>query len=217
MKLEDIAPQRRAYRQGARAEGAEATATKVIDAFLARAQTQWFDEITLDQLAQDAGVTVQTVIRRFNGKDGVVEAATEAFGKGVLNRREAAPGKIDQAVDGLIRDYEQAGYLVMRILAQEDRYPTLKKVADFGRAGHRQWITEVFAPWIDRLPAKAKQARIDGLVAAMDLYLWRLIRVDIGRDVASYRALVMRLIAGALEGLEKEEPKKAKGQKEAGK
>ena len=114
----------------------------MIDAFLARVETQWFDEITLDQLAQDASVTVQTIIRRFGGKDGVVEAATKSFGKGVLNRRQADVGDIDAAVDGLVRDYEQAGPLVMRILVQEDRYPTLKIVTDFGRAmRHGYWKT----------------------------------------------------------------------------
>jgi AcrR family transcriptional regulator len=200
MKNNAASDKPRTYRQGARAEAAEATAERIIDAFLARAEAQWFDEITLDSLAQDAGVTVQTLIRRFGGKDGVVDAAVQGFEKGVLHRRTTEPGDIAGAVDGVIRDYEEGGALVMRILSQEDRYPVLKRVADKGRAGHRSFLAEMFAHWLEPLPKKAREARLDALVAATDLFLWRLVRVDMGRDVAAYRALVFKLIAGALDG-----------------
>ena len=55
----------RSYHQGARAESAEATGRRIIEAFLARLMDHWFDEITLDRVAEDAGVTVQTVVRRW--------------------------------------------------------------------------------------------------------------------------------------------------------
>lgn len=194
------APEKRAYKQGARAEAAEATGRRITDAFLARAETQWFDEITLESLAQDAGVTVQTLIRRFGGKDGVVDAASEGFGQEVQSRRESPDGDIKKAIDALIGDYERGGALVMRFLAQEDRYPALKRSADHGRAGHRKWLSEKFSDWLTPLPPKAREARLDALVAATDLYLWRLIRVDMGRDLAAYRKIVFQLIAGALDG-----------------
>lgn len=169
------APEKRAYKQGARAEAAEATAQRITDAFLARAQTEWFDEIKLEALAQDAGVTVQTLIRRFGGKDGVVDAASESFEIDVIEQRNCEPGAVKKAIDLLIGDYERAGAFVMRVLAQEDRYESLKRVADKGRAGHRQWLSEVFAPWLETLTPKAKEARLDALVAATDIYLWRLL------------------------------------------
>ncbi|MET0546679.1 MAG: TetR/AcrR family transcriptional regulator [Caulobacterales bacterium] len=194
------ATEKRSYRQGARAEAAEATAVRIMEAFLNRAETQWFDEITLDSLAQDAGVTVQTVIRRFGGKDGVVDSASDLFGRGVMNRRQVKTGDILKAVDALSRDYEECGALVMRVLSQEDRYPVLKRVADYGRVGHREWLAGMFAQWLTPLTPKAREARLDALVAATDLYLWRLVRVDMGRDVPAYKKLVLNLIAGALDG-----------------
>ena len=45
-----------------------------------RLMTQWYDQITLDAVAEDAGVTVQTILRRFDGKDGLLANAVEAFG-----------------------------------------------------------------------------------------------------------------------------------------
>jgi AcrR family transcriptional regulator len=194
------APEKRAYKQGARAEAAEATGQRITAAFLARAETEWFDEITLESLAQDAGVTVQTLIRRFGGKDGVVDAASEGFEVDVIEQRRCERGNVKKALDVLIGDYERAGGLVMRVLMQEDRYAAMKRVADKGRAGHRKWLGEVFAPWLETLPAKAREARLDALVAATDIYLWRLMRVDMGRDVSAYRKLVQQMIAGALDG-----------------
>lgn len=44
----------RRYAQGARALSAEPTARRIIDAFLARLMSQWYDEITLDIIAADA-------------------------------------------------------------------------------------------------------------------------------------------------------------------
>jgi AcrR family transcriptional regulator len=195
-----LAPEKRAYKQGARAEAAEATGRRITDAFLARAETQWFDEITLESLAQDAGVTVQTLIRRFGGKGGVVDAASANFEIDVMTQRQCERGDVKRAIAVLIGDYERAGAFVMRVLMQEDRYVALKRVADMGRAGHRQWLSQVFAPWLVNLPAKARETRLDALVAATDIYLWRLLRVDMGRDVNAYRKLVQQLIAGALDG-----------------
>jgi AcrR family transcriptional regulator len=194
------APEKRAYKQGARAEAAEATGRRITDAFVARAQTEWFDEIKLESLAQDAGVTVQTLIRRFGGKDGVVDAASEGFGIDVMAQRKCERGDVRKAVEVLIADYERAGAFVMRVLMQEDRYASLKRVADMGRAGHRQWLSQVFAPWLEALTPKARETRLDAIVAATDIYLWRLVRVDMGRDVAAYRRLVQQMLAGALDG-----------------
>ena len=199
MKQKPI-PEKRAYKQGVRAEAAEATARRITDAFVARAQTEWFDEIKLEGLAQDAGVTVQTLIRRFGGKDGVVDAASENFEFDVMATRKCEPGDIKKAIEVLIADYERAAPFVMRILAQEDRYEAIKRVADKGRAGHRNWLSRIFAPWLESLTPKAREARLDSIVAATDIYLWRLLRVDMGRDIPAYRKIVRQMLAGALDG-----------------
>jgi|JI10StandDraft_1071094.scaffolds.fasta_scaffold302799_2 AcrR family transcriptional regulator len=194
------APEKRTYKQGARAEAAEATGHRITAAFLTRAETEWFDEITLESLAQDAGVTVQTLIRRFGGKDGVVDAASASFEVDVITQRQCERGDVKRAIEGLIGDYERAGGFVMRMLAQEDRYASIKRVTDKGRAGHRKWLGEVFTPWLESLTPKAREARLDALVAATDIFLWRLVRNDMGRDVSAYRKLMQQLIAGALDG-----------------
>lgn len=189
----------RPYRQNARAAAAEATGERIIDAFIARLQSGWFDEITLDQVARESGVTVQTVIRRFGGKEGLLEAAQSRFGAAIRARRATPRGDANAAVAALVEDYEAAGDLIMRVLAQEDRYAPLKAVADVGRASHRAWTGEQFAPWLERLAEPARTAAHDALVVATDIYVWKLVRRDFGRSTDALAATMRRLIAAALD------------------
>src|SRR6185295_18874989 len=97
----------RSYHQSVRAESTEATGHRIAEAFHAQLMKQWFDEITLDQVAEDAGVTVQTVVRRFGGKQGLLESAVAVFSEQVRAQRAAPPGDVDQQVESLLADYER--------------------------------------------------------------------------------------------------------------
>jgi AcrR family transcriptional regulator len=190
---------RRPYRQGARALAAEATGQRIVDAFLAHLRIAWFEEITLDAVAQDAGVTVQTIVRRFGSKQGLLEAVPERLQRDVLERRRLSVGDIGRTIDLLIADYEESGDLVMRFLAQEERHPALRELNDFGRAGHRQWLRASFAPWLDPLPAAECDRRLDMLVVATDVYAWKLVRRDMRRSVAALKAIILQLAEAALQ------------------
>ena len=192
---------KRAYRQTARAAAAEATARRIVEAFRDRLERMWFEEIRLEDVAEDAGVTVQTVIRRFGGKDGLLDATVDLISARVKSARAMPPPDAALAARALIADYEFTGDLVMRMLAQEDRHPALRRLTDFGRAEHRDWVAEVFADALRALPDDAARRRIDALVVATDLYVWKLIRRDMGRPVAELQAIMERLIQGALNDL----------------
>src|SRR6185369_16296693 len=103
----------RGYHQTARAESAEATGRHIVDAFVDRLMNHWFDEITLDIVAEDAGVTVQTVVRRFGSKEGLLSSAAEVIGTQVSAQRSAPPGDVDKLVDHLLGDYEKTGDAVI--------------------------------------------------------------------------------------------------------
>jgi AcrR family transcriptional regulator len=190
--------QRRPYRQIARAAAAEATGERILDVFTAALRDSWFDAITLDEIAREAGVTVQTVIRRFGSKEGLLEAAQDRFGAEIRQRREVPVGHAEKAVAAIIEDYEAVGDLIMRVLAQEERYAPLRAVTDEGRAVHRQWVGSTFAPWLERLEEPARTAAHDALVVATDIYVWKLIRRDRRRPKSALAALMRRMIAAAL-------------------
>jgi hypothetical protein len=98
----------------------------------------------------------------------------------------------------LAADYEATGDLVWRVLAQEARYPVLHSICDGGRRSHRAWVRDVFRLWLDGVDPKAAAQRLDALVAATDLYLWKLMRRDLGRSVRAYKSMVITLVGGAL-------------------
>ncbi|RVT97810.1 TetR/AcrR family transcriptional regulator [Rhodovarius crocodyli] len=198
MKSNPEHPAKRSYRQGARAIAAEQTAHRILDAFDAALTADWFDLVTLDRVARDAGVSVPTVVRRFGSKEGLLEASWQRMAVSIKARRVVHPGDIDAMLRVLIEDYEITGDKVMRALHQEARWPALRAANDIGRRNHRAWVGECMAPWLAPLPAEARERRLDALVAATDLTLWNLIRRDMGRPPEALRTVMFTFIMGAI-------------------
>ena len=184
----------RHYAQSARAESTEATGRRITEAFLARLLEQWLDEITLDQVAEDAGVTVQTVVRRFGGKEGLLASAVKVFSEQVSAQRAAPPGDVDQLVDGLLGDYERSGDGIIRLLALEGRHPSVGPVLEIGRGEHRRWVSSAFERTLRDLEPSARQRALDSLVIITDVYTWKLLRRDMGRTVQETAATIRKLI-----------------------
>ncbi len=189
----------RPYRQVARAAATEETRRRIVAAFAAALERLWLDEITLDDVAAAAGTTRQTVIRLFGGKDGLLAAVAERMSEEVARRRAlpraATPPAIAHAI---VEDYEASGDMVARLLAQEGRHPALGTVLARGRRGHRAWVTEVFAAPLAAAPQAAREALVDRLVLATDVYSWKLLRRDMGRSRCATEAAVAALIAAIL-------------------
>lgn len=192
------ASETRPYRQKARAAAAEATAERILACFTERLRSDWFDEIKLDEVARSAGVTVQTVIRRYGGKAGLLEAAAADIGQEVIATRIVATGDALAAIGALSRDYEASGDLVVRLLAQEDRHPALRQVTEKGRQSHRKWIEAVFEPWLRTASPADRRRAVDRLVIVSDVYVWKLVRRDMGRPAGEYRRILAQMLAEAL-------------------
>jgi AcrR family transcriptional regulator len=188
----------RSYRQTARAKSAAATGLHIVDAFVKRLSRQWYDEITLDRVAEDAGVTVQTIVRRFGGKAGLLAEAVQVMKRHAKERRATPPGNLDQLVKNLIDDYEISGDTVIRLLALEQRHPALHDQLERGRGWHREWICKVFADQLGKISPAKRQSTVDALVIATDVYIWKLLRRDMGRSVAASRATMKRLVESAI-------------------
>lgn len=192
------APPRRTYRQGARADAAARTGEAIISAFRNFLLSDWYDDISLDRVARAADVTVQTVLRHFGSKENMLAALAEALGGDIMEWRRVEPGDIDGAIAGVIEDYERSGEMVLRMLAQEERVPAIRTIVDMGRMGHRDWVRSSFAPWLDALDPDALEHRLDGLVVALDIYVWKVLRHDRGRSPAEVRGFMKSLVNGVL-------------------
>lgn len=179
----------------------EETRRRIAEAFSECWREQWFDEITLEDVARRAGVSVRTVIRQFGGKQGLIAGFVHYVAPQVEARRTVAPGDVDAAIERLFENYEADGDATIRGLAQEQRLPALAPMILAGRAGHRHIIGVNFARWIEPLPPADREKAIDALVIATDVYTWKLLRRDAGRTVSEAKATMRRLVDTILAGL----------------
>ncbi|RSN46489.1 TetR/AcrR family transcriptional regulator [Actinomadura sp. WAC 06369] len=170
---------RRPYRMGARAAALEATRTRIMDAAMRLWTRHWYDDVTLQHIADEAGVSVQTVVNHFDGKDGLTEAVADLVASQTAVVRRAPAGDVDAIVAVLFDDYERHGDANARWTAQIDRVPAIARAAAHARVQHRAWLEEVFA---DRLPAGGpdREHALALHYAATDVYLWKLWRRDLG-------------------------------------
>lgn len=172
---------KRSYRMRARAESVVETGRRILDATIDLGPELLSDQATLDDVAARAGVTVQTVLRRFGSKEGLISAAAEDVGSRVRDQRNEAPvGDISGAVANLVEHYEEWGDNTLRLLAHEDRYPMIREHTDRGRAGHYEWVERTFAPFLEERADKQRERLRAELIAICDLYVWKILRRDLG-------------------------------------
>jgi AcrR family transcriptional regulator len=189
----------RAYRMTARADATARTATRILDATEALFFEDPARDATLDEIAGRAGVSVQTVIRRFGSRDELVGVAAErAIARVSAHRDSAPPGDLDRALAVLVEHYETGnGDLALRMLADEARNPRLAEIVRRGREYHVAWCERVFAPALAGLRGAARERRLAQLVAVCDVHTWKLLRRDRGLGRAQTQ-LAMRELLGPL-------------------
>lgn len=172
---------KRPYRMGARAAAAEETRRRILEAVISLHMERYYDQISLHDVAERAGVTVQTVLRRFGSKDQLINAASEVVRERVMSQRSEAPvGDIAGAVENLVDHYEEWGDSVLRLLAQEERVPVFRATTNAGRALHYEWVEHTFAPLLAERAGEARERLRAELIAVCDVYFWKLLRRDLG-------------------------------------
>lgn len=195
-----VTSERRPYRMRARAEAAAATGERILDAAIEVFWELPTERISLEEIARRAGVTVQTVIRRFGGREGVMAAAGAREAERVRSQRDEAPaGDAAAAVHVLMDHYEAMGARVLRMLAEEDRMPAVRAVADRGRALHRSWCERVFAAALAARTGVERARRLAQVVAVCDVYTWKLLRLDSGLSRRQTELALLELLRPLLE------------------
>lgn len=186
---------KRPYRQMARAEATEDLRQRIVMAFHDLLLSHWIDEITLDEVADSAGTTRQTVIRLFGGKDGLLEPVI-ALVSAKAEPRVTPPldASLRTAIKALIAHYEAVGDMVARFLAQEERHPALRPLLAQGRREHRAWVTERLSSTRGGLNALERERHVTRLIVATDIYTWKLLRRDFGKSQDEVLTLMIGII-----------------------
>lgn len=188
----------RPYTQRRRAEAAADTGARIIAAATARFLSTG-EEPTLEAVAGDAGVTVQTVLRRYGSKDGLMGACIAAGEAQVAAERDAVtPGDVQGAVDNLLAHYAAWGERSLRLLSLAERSASAARVVAGGKALHRAWVARAFGPQLARVAEAERTVRLAQLVAVTDVYAWALLREQL--DSGDLRAAVVGLVVALVGG-----------------
>lgn len=173
----------RPYRMRVRAERTATTRTRVLEAVVALGLEELDLDPTLDRIAARAAVSVQTVLRHFGSREALLDAALESARRSVAQERLPTGGGVDAAIAVLLSHYARWGAFSLAVLAREGDDPRAAAITDGGRRLHRAWVDEVFA---DHLPAgdtEGRDALVDLLVVATDVFTWKLLHLDRGLPV----------------------------------
>ncbi|NUP57876.1 MAG: TetR/AcrR family transcriptional regulator [Pseudarthrobacter sp.] len=195
--MKTAAARTRAYSSPKRASAAAETGRRILQATLDLFLAGPLADVTLNAVAGRAGVTVQTVIRRFGDRMGLIQATAEYASAEVAAQRGAAPaGDVPAAVDNLVEHYETTGALALKLLAEEDTSPVLAEITAGGRRLHREWCERVFAPFLSEDYLRGgveRKRRLAQFVALCDVYTWKLLRLDagLGKDQVALSLLEM--------------------------
>lgn len=168
----------RPYVMRARAEATARTREAILRATRDLTVERISLEVPLADVAERAGVSVQTVLRHFGTRDALLDATVEYARSEITEERVAPPGDVPTAIRTLVAHYELRGDFVMNLLAQARREPRMADIVEPGKVLHRTWVAEVFAPQLAQHPVRSREALVDLLVVATDVYAWALLRRD---------------------------------------
>ncbi|MCW2782294.1 MAG: TetR/AcrR family transcriptional regulator [Marmoricola sp.] len=189
---------KRTYTMRVRADGVEETRRRILQATFDLHSERLISEIVLDDVAERAGVSVQTVLRQFGSRGGLLEA-TATYANGVVVEERRAPvGDVVAAVRTIVEHYELRGHTALMMLAQEGSDPSIRGVTEMGRQTHRAWVEECFAPYLVQRRGAAREALIDLLVVSTDVYTWKLLRRDRGLSRATTEQRMTQLLNSLL-------------------
>jgi AcrR family transcriptional regulator len=189
----------RPYRMDARARSAEETGQRILDAAVAEFWDRPSAELSLENVAVRAGVSVRTVIRRFGGKEALLAAAVQREMHRTSVERETPVGDLEAAVRVLVAHYERIGDKVLKMLAEEHGVDALRPIADQGRRLHRDWCRAVFSPALSGLSAQDRRRRLAQCVAVCDVHTWKLLRRQQGLSRRQTEIALIELLTPMME------------------
>ncbi len=191
----------RSYRMTARARSAARTGERLLDAMLERYGTLPYDAIRLEDLASDAGVTVQTLVRRFGGKPGLMIATVQReFGRVAADRAAAMGDGPVATVHALVAFYEDHAALILKMYSEASQVPGLPELAARARAFHVDWCRRAFAASLRGPDDPAtRERRLAQVVAVCDATTWRILRFDGHLDIRQTERAIAELLLPLLD------------------
>ena len=195
-------PERRAYKMTARAAAAEETRERVLDAAVECFGARAYDAVSLNDVAEAASVSLQTVIRVRRSKEDLFLAAAERMTSQIVAQLPPASSTDPKCALGFLMDvYETWGDQAMRLLVEEDRTPAIRAFADHNRKVQRLWLEKLFCERLAHLTPAARKRRIASLLTVAGARSWHVLRRVHGLSKTQTTLATWETVAGLM-GLE---------------
>jgi AcrR family transcriptional regulator len=200
----NIPKQKRTYSMTNRTEQVMANEKRIMETVISLWMQHTISEITLERVASISGVTVRTLLRKYSSKEGLLEACVEYEHPGFLEKRNRVEaGDIDAALMTLLNEYEEMGNGVMRTIAVEDEMSFARKLLIRGRKEHRAWCARVFGPFLPEAGHRDYEIQLAALIAVTEIYLWKLLRKDLGHNREDTARIFQLMTSGIIEKIKK--------------
>jgi AcrR family transcriptional regulator len=195
----------RPYQMESRADAVEKTREGIMRAAYELWLKEDYDDVSLERVADRAGVSKQTVIRQFGSKDRLAYATVDWQRPREEAARAVEPGDVPGAIEIVVDRYERMGDANVRVLELEHRVPAIRYLLEQGRESHRAWVERVFAPFLPKQRGAARRRRVMAFYAATEVMTWKLVRRDFRMSRKETRAVLLALVSGLVQDREKEE------------
>jgi AcrR family transcriptional regulator len=166
----------REYRMIRRGAAVAATRERILAATIELGYEELDLDPTLERIAARAGVSVQTVLRRFGSRAALLDEAVAAAQAAVADER--LPAAAENPLLPLLAHYRLRGTFSLRMLAREDTDARAAEITAVGKRMHRDWVGTAFAGRLARHEPGRIEALTDLLVVATDVYTWKLLALD---------------------------------------
>lgn len=189
----------RRYEMAGRSAAMERTREQILDAAEGFADV-WYDELTIADVAREAGVSAQTVVNHFGSKMHLfLTAIQERFAPAISEVRSTAEvGDVSSIVAAVVADYEVSGDRTFRLVALAAREDELRPLVAMGRRAHQEFVERSFQPLLARRGSAARERQVRLLAAVLDVSVWRVLRRSDGLDPEATREHLAHLVRGVL-------------------
>lgn len=191
------------YRLGRRAVSRDQTRQRILAASESLFLEYWYDDVSLQEIAGQAGVALQTVVNHFGSKGSLLAEVAARMSEQIKRQRdEVKPGDVYGALEMLVGEYESLGDTIVRFISLEGRIGEIEPLLTGGRMVHRTWVERVFSDWLPSRVGRDRKRSVAMLVAATDVLTWKVLRREQGLSHRETELAMRTSVLSLLEGFE---------------
>ena len=182
------------------AQLAELTRQRIFSAVHELLREQWLQDLTTQNIAVAAGVSVQSLYRHFGSLEKLITCALDEV-QLIDAPFPTVPQQLSLAdiLDGLAAYYESHGPFIRKLKSQADRQPQLAVQWQQLQIRHREWVQANFEIFLQSLYPGQRQGLADQITCLTSIDFWAVYRLELGRSQVELMEGWQRILRAVLQ------------------